>query len=222
VNLGYSVLAEGFIRKGQFENALTAVKKLPEGGDRNILLREIRNESTKNGYLELYQTTSALLGMAHNDPTDLSIILLANVKRQSLKDMIMVLDQIPEGEMKSRLIDTAIIETLDKGSIIIAERLAKKCNRTLTKEAAMIAKAASVREGWISDAERAAKIAGVELSKNDYIMMHVANKDKGLLNEALLTAKKAGMEIEWSSWNALLLAALRYDRSSVWEIAEKF
>jgi hypothetical protein len=52
--------------------------------------------------------------------------------------------------------------------------------------------------------------------------MHVANKDKGLLNEALLTAERAGLEIEWSTWNAILLAALRYDRSSVWEIAERF
>lgn len=222
MNLGYSVLAEGFMRKGQYENALNAVKKLPEGQSKNILLREIRNEATKSGNLELYQKTSELLGMAVNDPTDLSIMLLVNVRRQSLKDMIMILDLIPEGEMKSNLINTAIIEILDKGSIIVAERLAEKYNRSLTRDEALIAKAASVREGWISDAERAAKIAGVELDKNDYIIMHVANKDKGLLNEALLTAEKAGLEIEWLSWNAILLAALRYDRSSVWEIAERF
>jgi hypothetical protein len=222
VNLGFSVLAEGFMRKGQYENALDATKKLPEGEGKNILVREIRNEATKSGNLELYQEASRLLGMPINEPTDLSIMLLANVRKQSLKDIVMVLDLIPEGKMKIELINTAIIETLDKGSIIIAERLAEKYNRALTKDEAMIAKEVSVREGWISDAERAAKIAGVELSKNDYIIMHVANKDKGLLNEALLTAEKAGLEIGWSSWNALLLAALRHDRSSVWEIAEKF
>lgn len=220
MEFGYRMLAEAFLREGRFDEAFEAVSKLPAGKDKTLLAREVRNDSVKSGRLGLYQKASRMIGLDDKNPQDLAIMLSVNINNQALDNMIEIIDLLPDNEIKQELITTAIIESAFRGRIVVCEKLAEKRGTTLTTEEAMIAKEAALREGWISDAERASEMAGVELSKEEYTLMFIANKDKGLLREARETAKRAGIELDVDSLTAILLAGVKNNRGTVWEIAE--
>ncbi|HZD58825.1 MAG TPA: hypothetical protein VE439_00015 [Anaerolineae bacterium] len=220
MELGYRLLAEALVREEQLDDVFEATIKLPEGDDKTRLLREIRNNAVKDGRLGLYQRASRMIGLDDKNPQDLAIMLYINIENQVLDRMLDIIDLLPENETKRNLITTAIVESVFRGHIILAEKLAEKRGRGLTREEAMIAKEVAVREGWITDAERAAKVAGVELGPEDYMTMFIANKDKGLLSEAREAAKRAGAELDQDSLTTLLLAAVRNKSATMWEIAE--
>lgn len=220
MKLGYTILAEALIRKRDYRGALKAAENLPKGKGKDIILDEIRNGSVKAGDIEIYQKTSRMRGLPDSDEIDLTAMFLINIDNQDLDVMVRILDMLPDSAAKGKLIDTAIIESANKGHIIICERLAEKRGRDLTKDEALLAKLIAVREGWIYDSERAAKIAGVEVTKQDYMTMFVANKDKGLLSEMLEIGERAGIELDPDSMSGLLLAAIQFNRETVWKIAE--
>lgn len=222
MELGYTILAEAFLRGSQLDEALRAANNLDESHRKSVLLREIRNSAIQEGRLDIHQTTSDMLGIDSRNPEDLATMFLANVDKQSLDNMIKVIDLLPEDKTKESLLTTAIIESAYRGHIVICERLAEKRGKKLEKHEAMIAKAACERQGWIHDAKRAAEVAGVDLSREDYRVMFVANKDKGLLNETLESAKFADEELTEDVWSALLLAAVLNNRANVWDIAGMF
>ncbi|WP_461373736.1 hypothetical protein [Candidatus Aquicultor sp.] len=222
MRLGYTILAEAFIRDGNIDEALKAVEYLEGDRNKRILLREIRNIAIRQGRLDAYHKTSEAIGLDSRNPDELTTMLLANIEKQIIDGMNEIIDLLPDGKTKNKLLTTAILESAYRGHIVICEQLAEKRGSRLTRDEAMTAKIACVTQGWISDAQRAAKAAGIELSKEDYRIMFVANKDKGLLSETIEMAKLAGEELTADIWSALLLAAASNGKANVWVIAEKF
>jgi len=214
------LLAEAFIRERRFDDAFEAAKKLPEGANKAIILREIRNNAVTVGKLALYQETSRILGLDEANPEDLATMLLVNVERQAIDEIEKIFNLLPENETKQNLLTTTVLELAYRGNMVACERVAKVCDIRLTKDQAAIAKVNAVRNGWLYDAERAAAVLGRELTKEEYTEMFVANKDKGLLFEAQEAAKRAGIEIDEAALVALLLAGVRYNRKRVWDVAE--
>jgi hypothetical protein len=219
---GYELLAEAFIREKRIDDAFTATLKVSEGKAKQYLLREIRNSSVKQGNLNLYRQASEMAGLNGNDKSDIATMLLANLDKNNIEALAELFNLLPDNPTKEHLKTTAIIELAYKGLTIACERIAKVCNIELSKDQARIAKVNAIREGWITDAERAAEMAGEELTKEDYTVMFIANKDKGLLFEAQEAVKRAGIELDEPALVAILLAGVRQNRGSVWDVAEMF
>lgn len=217
---GYRLLAEASIREERLDDAFKAAKKLPEEPHKKTILREIRNGAVKIGDFELYQESSRMVGLDDKDPEDLGEMILVNVERDNLDPVAKMFALLPEDENKQHLFTTVIITFAHHGHMVACERIAKVCNIALTKYQATMAKVNAIRNGWIYDAERAARVLGAELTKEEYMELFVANKDKGLLFEAQESAKKAGIEIDKPVLEALLLAGVKNNRRSVWDVAE--
>lgn len=219
---GYEILAEAFMREQRYDDAFKAAKMLPDTEpSKELIIREIRNNSVKFGNLERYQEASELIGLEKKNPGDLATIFLVNLDSLNLNEMLRIIEILPNGDEKQQLLDTAITEAAHKGAVAVCERLAKARGRDLTNNELEILRTRCVREGWISDAERAAAIAGIELTREEYTIMVVANKDKGLLNETSIAAGRAGRELNEAILTSLMLAAVRFGRdASAWEIAK--
>jgi len=220
MELGYRLLAEALIREGRYDDAFEAAKRLPETPHKKSILREIRNEAVKVGGFELYQETSRMLGLDDKNPEDLGEMILVNVEKNNTDPIVKMFALLPESESKQHLFITVIITFAHHGHMVACERIAKACNIALTKYQATTAKINAIRNGWIHDAERAVEFLGAELTKEEYMEIFIANKDKGLLFEAQESAKKAGIEIDKATLETLLLAGVKYNRKSMWDVAE--
>lgn len=217
---GYSILAEGYIREKRFEEALQAAEHLPESHSKELVVREIRGNAVKTGNLELYKKTSQMIGIKAYPREDIAMIFLVAVGTYSTDAMLAVIDHLPNGNTKTSLLTTAIAELASAGLIQVCERLAEKRGMPLTRDELGIIKISTIREGWIYDAERAAELAETMLTPDDYAAIFIANKNKGLLYETQIAAERAGIQLNTELLTSLLLAAIKHNRPSAWEVAE--
>lgn len=218
---GYKLLAEAFIRNKELDDALKATEKIEDETYRKLLYREIQNNAVLEGRLDLYQEMSKKLD-SEVRWEDLALLLFANISQGKLSVILDIMNLLPDDETTVKLVNTAIIESAFSGNLELCERLAERRGSPLTRDKFVIIKVAAVRNGWITDAVNAAKSGGFEVTEEDYRIMFVANKDKGHMDYANEAGARAGIELDEISWSSILLAAVRFNRPSAWDIAEKF